>query len=116
MYAKTKELGPIGEGVRLARPPPPLDPPMNTKLESQLRQVDNFSYHILIGLWIFHWITNKTKYRIVLFRGPLDQTVGPSVSFSIKTDHSVVVFVIGDLGGVSDQYGPFSQRCPIRVM
>ena len=28
MYAKTKELGPIGGGVRLARPPPP-DPPMH---------------------------------------------------------------------------------------
>ena len=28
MYAKMKELGPIGEGVRPARPPP-LDPPMH---------------------------------------------------------------------------------------
>ena len=28
MYAKTKELGPVGGGRAPARPPPPPDPPM----------------------------------------------------------------------------------------
>ena len=43
-----------------------------------------------------------------MFNGPLDQTVGPYV-LPLKTDHPGVILVRGDLGGMSDQHGPFSQ-------
>ena len=38
MYAKTKELGPIGGGVRPARPPP-LDPPMKWYCQKILKHL-----------------------------------------------------------------------------
>ena len=43
-----------------------------------------------------------------LFRGPSDQAVDPSVSFTIENGSSWVVLVMGDLDGPSVQFGPFS--------
>ena len=43
-----------------------------------------------------------------LFRDPSDQTVAPSVSVTIENVPIEVILVLGDLDGLSDQFGQFS--------